>query len=186
MLRLLLVMVMLVSSLSTGWYRIKTKDGLMRIHSTQVKVLQKVINYSKKHADGWHIALAAIALNESSGGIDMLGDLVNGRVNINTSSLGVLHIRVPTVRYLIKKYPRKLKWLKHKSNYYIAQKLLRSVKFSAMLAGLLMQVNQKLSKSSGETVTRYNGGKKIGHYYKKYLKNRRLVNKLIRLGILHK
>ena len=126
--------------------------------------------------------LIKIAMQESSLGVNLLGDYKKGQ-DITTASLGIFQFQVQTVRLLQKKYHKLLGWLGKKSDRYIAQTLLRSVDFNVVLAVLNIKRLSESKLTHGSyfrIISQWNGGIHNKLYYKRVQRHIRLVKKLIK------
>jgi len=126
--------------------------------------------------------LIKIAMQESSLGVNLLGDYKKGQ-DITTASLGIFQFQVQTVRLLQKKYHKLLGWLGKKNDRYIAQLLLRSVDFNVVLAVLNIKRLSESKLTHGSyfrIISQWNGGIHNKLYYKRVQRHSKLVAKLIK------
>lgn len=122
--------------------------------------------------------IAAQCLVESSGG--KKGELV-GKYDTKptTQSLGALQFLVPTVRFLITKYPKTLKYIKHLTDYEIAIKLLKDIRFNAKLAALHFEYYNK-RVGYFKAISIFNGGFNNRKYVRKVNRAKKLILKEIK------
>jgi hypothetical protein len=112
--------------------------------------------------------LCAIMLQESSAGIQIIGDKYkNGRLkNLYHSSLGVFQIKLSTARYVIKKSKYLRKHFVHllKDDKMLVNLLLTSTEFSTIVAANYLIMNYEIALKRGyenpyhSAISRYNGG----------------------------
>ena len=159
---------------------------LFALSSEQLKVLQTVRDVARTIPDytgeTYENTLAAICLTESSAGKNIIGDFKKGIV-ITKASLGTMQIQVATARYVAKRI-HSLAWIDKLSDAQIANKLLTDVKTSAQVSAYYLTLLKKSRKHYFNMVSGYNGGMVNNPYYKRVMKNMKLLNKYLKNGQL--
>jgi len=152
----------------------------------QLKVLQTVRDVARTIPDykgeTYENTLAAICLTESSAGKNIIGDFKKGII-ITKASLGTMQIQVATARYVAKRVET-LAWIKKLSDAQIANKLLTDVKTSAQVSAYYLTILKKSRKHYFNMVSGYNGGMSNNPYFKRVMKNMKLLNKYVKNGQL--
>lgn len=152
----------------------------------QIKILQTVRDVARTIPDykgeTYENTLAAICLTESSAGKNIIGDFKKGII-ITKASLGTMQIQVATARYIAKRI-KTLTWINSLSDAQIANKLLTDVKTSAQISAYYLTVLKKNRKHYFNMVSGYNGGMSNSPYYKRVMKNMKILNKYIKNGQL--
>lgn len=152
----------------------------------QLKTLQTVRDVARTIPDykgeTYENTLAAICLTESSAGKNIIGDFKKGIV-ITRASLGSMQIQVATARYIAKRV-KDLKWINSLSDAQIANKLLTDVKTSAQVSAYYLTILRKSRKHYFNMVSGYNGGMSNNPYYKRVMKNMKILNKYVKNGQL--
>lgn len=152
----------------------------------QLKVLQTVRDVARSvpdhNGETYENTLAAICLTESSAGKNIIGDFKKDIV-ITKASLGTMQIQVATARYTSKKI-EELSWIDKLSDAQIANKLLTDVKVSAQISAYYLTILKKSRKNYFNMVSGYNGGMSNNPYYKRVIKNMRILDKYIKNGKL--
>jgi hypothetical protein len=137
---------------------------------------------------------ATLPLTESSAGVNIIGDIKKdaGKVDLSKCSLGPFQIQPRTAKFIIKKD----KFLFSQFHMYLKDdkklinKLLTSPKFGALIALSYFKHNYNIALKRGyknplsSGFATYNGGWVNKPYVKRSYKNMRLVNKLIKKGII--
>jgi len=125
--------------------------------------------------------LLKIAMQESSLGLNVIGDFKPG-TDITKASLGVFQFQIATVRHNQKLFPKQLGWLANYNDWQLAQRLIRDVKFSTMLAcfNLRRLAADPRRNTYCKLVSGWNGGITNLPYYANVQKHSKLVNKLIK------
>jgi len=152
----------------------------------QLKVLQTVRDVARTVPDykgeTYENTLAAICLTESSAGKNIIGDFKKGIV-ITKASLGVMQIQVATARFLAKRI-EELEWINKLSDAQIANKLLTDTKASAQISAYYLTLLKKSRKHYFNMVSGYNGGMVNNPYYKRVMKNIKILDKYVKNGKL--
>jgi len=164
----------------------------MAMSQYQLNILQLVIDNSKKQYDyrgeNYPKTMASICLGESSAGkeesknnftisdIDYTGKLEN-------ASLSILQIRVPTARYVFKKYH--IHTYDKISDHGLALLILKDHLLSIDIATKYFILNINRYHKYFTAISKYNGGTKNVTYVNKVMKNMKIINKLIKNGKLH-
>jgi len=166
--------------------------NLFAFNSYQIQTLQLVMDNAKLYKDyqgeTYPKTMAAICLAESSAGKKesigkkTIGDIDTKTHKIENASLGIMQLRVETIKDIAKKY--KIKNLLNKSDREIAKLVLNNRVLSARLATLYFIMNINNYKQYSIAISRYNGGTKNYKYIKRVLDKIKLVNKLIANGKL--
>ena len=156
-----------------------TKEQLQTVE--RIKFVAKHIKDDKGEA--YTQTLLAIALTESSLGVQVVGDL--DKNDIKKSSLGVFQFQLATAKHIIKKddylTPR-FKHLLHNDKVLMSM-LLTNVEFSTLLAGRYFLYNLRLAKERHmwnpwyRAISRHNGGWNNKTYYDSVVKNLNLLKK---------
>jgi hypothetical protein len=153
----------------------------------QITILQEVRDVAKsvpnKNGETFENTLSAICLTESSAGRDLIGDYKE-KEKFALASLGVMQMRVETVRFMIK-LNSKLQKFSPLTDMQIAQKLVQDVRFSALIASYYMRWLSNYRPTFFNAVSGYNGGWNNWPYYKRVMKNMELVKAHVKLGVLH-
>jgi len=135
--------------------------------------------------------LCSIMLRESSARNLIVGDdRKNGkRLKLEDSSIGVMQVRVLTVREVSKRV-KSLNWVNKLSNSSIARLLKNNNQFNILICAHYIRMNynyalkKKMWNPLFKTISRYNGGWYNKTYYKKVMKDMKQIEKLINKGIL--
>jgi len=156
------------------------------ISQKQLELLQIVRDVAKltpcKNGKTYPDTLAAICLRESSAGKNLIGDF-HKNTPITEASLGVMQIKVSTVRY-VALYTKKLKWTQKKSDKQIANLLFSNNRFSATVAANYFRILIDYRKTYFYAVSGYNGGYYNYTYYKKIIKDLRYIQYFVKKGVL--
>jgi len=133
----------------------------------QVYVVMKIKKIAREFTR-YPTTIAAQSIVESSAGMFRVGD--------DGVSLGVLHIQVPTVRF-IASVDCALSWTDKLSDYQIALKLLSDDQFSVEVAS--RHLNYYMDRVGYfKAVSIYNGGWNNKRYFGKVMKAKKQVNRL--------
>ncbi len=157
--------------------------GGEKLSKKQLEILKLVkevaLQYPNKNGETFEKTAMAICLLESNGGKYKIGDskYKNKRKHLHKASLGIMQVRVSTARFVAKKFG--LKDVLRMSKRRLAYKLLHDNRFNAKIAVLYLVWLNNQTSNYFRTVSRYNGGNKNKRYYKKVIKNLRIVRKLI-------
>lgn len=181
----LIISLMLILSVNAHALSEKQMDNLQIAYS---------IGKITKANDGmtFEKTLASIMLTESSAGKNLVGDdrYKNGtKKPLYKSSLGTMQMQISTARWLSKKYDA-LQWVQRLNDKQLTAQILNNSKFACILAGYYILYNYELAQRKGmwnpyyKTISRYNGGWKNETYFRRVMKNMKLVNKLIKEGKL--
>ena len=158
---------------------------------SQLEILTtiKAIAQHFKARDGMTFtkALSAIALTESSLGLQIVGDQEKNKP-VSTASLGVFQIRLTTAKYIIRKNPILTCQFGHllHQDKILTTFLLTKTEFSTLLAGFYLVMNYEIARAKGlsnpwyRAISKHNGGWHNYKYYSKVLKNLHLLEKEIR------
>lgn len=168
--------------------------NLFAMSEMQIQNLQDAYSIGKttRTSDGltFENTLAAIMLTESSAGKNLVGDdrFEDGsKKPLHQSSLGTMQMQIKTARYLADKYPQ-LSWLKLLDDGQLTTQILNSPQFSSMLAGYYLKLNYEVAKKRGywnpyfKAISRYNGGWNNTTYYKRVMRNMKIIKKLVKEG----
>lgn len=120
-----------------------------------------------KHGVTFEKTLLKIAVQESDLGLDLVGDHHKGQC-ITKASLGVFQFQVRTVKHLAGMYPKQLGYLKSKSDWWIADKLIKDNSFSAKLASYnIKRLSEDKLRANNyvKIVSGWNGGVVNKPYY---------------------
>ena len=152
----------------------------------QIEILQSVRDIARtipdKTGETYENTLSAICLTESSGGRDMIGDFKRG-TSITKASLGAMQIQARTARFMARTY-EELAWVKELSDLKIVNKLITDIEFSATIAAYYMKWLSDNRKSYFNAVSGYNGGMSNTPYYKRVMKNYKLIRQYVKEGVL--
>ncbi len=147
----------------------------------QVETLKMVrsiaLKYPNKNGETFENTAMAICLSETSAGVFKVGD-IGKNPNIFKASLGIMQVRIDTVRFLAKK----LNWTKvlNMSDVKLVNKLLSDDKFNVEVAVKYIVWLNDYTKNYFRTVSRYNGGNYNYKYYYKVMNNMQLIKKSIK------
>jgi len=156
--------------------------GGEKLSKKQLKILKLVkevaLKYPNKNGETFEKTAMAICLLESGGGKYKIGDskYKNKRKHLHKASLGIMQVRVDTARFVAKKFG--LKDVLRMSRQRLAYKLLHDNRFNAKIAVLYLVWLNNQTSSYFKTISRYNGGNRNKKYYKKVIKNLRIVRKI--------
>ena len=134
-----------------------------------LKLVKEIaLEYKDKRGESFENTAMAICLTESSCGMNKIGDL-GKKPNITDASLGVMQVRVETLKYVAKK----LKWndILALDDVALASKLLNDDEFNIKVAVNYLVILSNSTNSYFKTVSRYNGGNKNYAYYNRVKKN---------------
>jgi len=170
--------------------------SLFAMSREQISVLQTAYSMGKmikaKNGTSFENTLAAIALTESSAGVDIVGDdrtKTGEKKLLVDSSLGCMQIRISTAKELAKKY-KIISWLSNYSDEELGFKLMSSNQLSAMIAGLHIAhyydvaLSRKWKRPWFKTISRYNGGWNNTYYFNKVKKNMKIIKRLVKNGAI--
>lgn len=157
--------------------------NLLAISNSQIKNLQVAYSIGKitvaKDGMTFERTLASIMLTESSARTNIDGD--------DGKSLGPMQIQIPTIRWMGKMIPE-IDWVNTLTDKQLKEKLTSSVIFSCMLAGYYIRLNynnaikKKMRKPYFKAISHYNGGWNNKTYFKRVMKNMKIINRLIAEG----
>lgn len=151
----------------------------------QMKLAERIYKIAKTapniYGETYEETLLKIAITESSLGVNLLGDYIEG-TDITDASLGIFQFRMDTIRHLQRVYKEDLGWLKNRSDRWIAQKLLNDEDFNIIMAifNIHRLSESKLSRHNYfRLVSRWNGGLWNRPYYTRVQSYKPLVKKII-------
>lgn len=160
--------------------------ALFAVSPQQLKVLQTVRDVARTVPDSrgetYENTLSAICITESSAGRDLIGDFQK-KVPITKASLGVLQIQVTTARYISHRV-KSLQWIETMTDAQLANRLLSDVELSARIAANYLVMLRERRGKYLNMVSGYNGGMTNLPYYRRVMKNMKLVKKLVSSGAL--
>lgn len=132
-------------------------------------------------------ALATIMMNETSGGIFLIGDKYNkGKLKkIDKCSLGPFQVKLSTAKYLIRTYPRLKQYKRYLNNdKELINILLTETEKSAEIAGMYLldryqtAKRRNMSQPYWRAISAYNGGWNNTKYKRKFRHNLKFVKKV--------
>ena len=159
--------------------------SLLAISQEQLQNLQIVRDVAKtipdKYGETYENTLSAICLTESSAGKNIIGDAAHAP--LTKASLGIMQIQLNTARFIAKRIPS-LAWINEKNDAQIAALLLQDVELSARIATHYIVLLKHARKAYLKVVSGYNGGMINRPYYRRVMKNMKLVHHLVKKGSL--
>ncbi len=159
------------------------------LNQRQIDTLNEIREVAKqmpnKVGHTFEDTMSAMALTESSGGLNNVGDLKEGDINLYNASLGPLQVRVSTMRYL-SKVKSKYKFLKEKTDKEIAFMLLENNKFNTEAAMDYFLINYGRFKVDKyfKAVSLHNGGVRNYAYVDRVLNNMKIIKEAKEKGLL--
>lgn len=132
-------------------------------------------------------ALATIMMNETSGGIFLIGDKYNKKKlkTIDKCSLGAFQVKLSTAKYLIKKYSRLRRFKRYlNDDKALINILLTETEKSAEIAGMYLldryhaAQKRNMSQPYWRAISAYNGGWNNTRYKNKFRRNLKFVKKV--------
>jgi len=143
----------------------------------QIEILKMVrevaLQYPNSTGETFESTAMAICLTETSAGVFKIGD-IGKDPNIFKASLGIMQVRLETVRFLA----NKLNWTEviKMSDVRLVNKLLSDDKFNATVAvKFIVWLNEYTNYNYFRTVSRYNGGNHNRPYYGRVMRNMKLI-----------
>jgi len=171
----------LLISLTIGFAKPHHKQHLT---THQKYIIKRIVSFAlqlpNKRKETYEKTLSLIAMQESSLGINKIGDISRTR-DFRKASYGLFQFQLATVREIAKREP-KLRWLLKKSDSWIANKLLRDDDFSIILAVYHIKHLSERYRDWRYIVCAWNGlpkGKPTKYYYK-VTRWKRLVYPIVR------
>lgn len=166
-------------------------SSLLALTPLQIKNINiaKNIGSKVKAKDGttFEKALCGILLQESSAGLEIIGDSTkNGKLqSLYKSSLGAFQIQVKTAKLVIQKDPYMNRYFKGllTNDKRLVNMLFTNVQFSALIAAeyLKMTYNEALKRGFKhpwrKAISRYNGGWNNTKYINRVLKRIRFLKR---------
>jgi hypothetical protein len=118
----------------------------------------------------------AIGLTESSLGANLIGDMESQVVD---ASLGIMQNRVPTVRFMARKF-KELAWLNKLSDKQLVNQMLTNHRLNAKVNAYFFKWNFETYGSHRAAVSCQNGGKNNVPYINRVKRNLKIVRPLIK------
>lgn len=172
----LIMLIMFVITLS------RSEDLELNIDQlNNAKLIERVskglsLSKASKHTE----TLIMISLQESDLGEKIIGDNKAGKP-ITKASLGMFHMRIITVRELQRFFPEKLGYLKNLTDKQIANLLLSSKGFSAILANYNLERIAIISRGNyNKMVSQWNGGLHNMPYVNAVLEHKKLAKAIMK------
>lgn len=122
---------------------------------TQSQCIELVKTEARKYTR-YPTTIAAMAMQESSCGLHLVGDLRRG-VPVTKASLGLMHFQLSTAREVIAS-KRDLKWINRDSDARLVTRLITDHRLSIRLACERFESHRKRYGWT-EAVSRHNGGR---------------------------
>jgi len=169
-------------SISVLWgmsFHLFAGEKLSKDQINVLKMVKKIaLKYPNKYGETFEKTAMSICLTESNGGRYKIGDsrYKNKRKNLHKASLGIMQVRVNTAKFVAKKF--RLHYILRMNRKKLAKKLLHDNRFNAKIAILYLVWLNNQTSSYFKTVSRYNGGNKNKRYYKKIIKNMKIVRNI--------
>ena len=157
------------------------------LNNYQIQVLKRIYelatDFPNKYGETYEKTLCMIAMQESSLGLNKIGD-ISKRKSILKGSYGIFQFQLNTVRELSRKY-KQLKWLQHKTDSWIINKLVRSDDFSIVCAVFNMKriSESKIAQRNWRRmITMWNGmpNGKITKYVNRVLRWKTLIYRTLK------
>ena len=145
--------------------------------------LERIVHFAlqlpNKYGETYEKTLCLIAMQESSLGINLLGD--TDHLKAYSASYGLFQFRVATVRF-VARHHKKLKWLLKMSDAWIANKLIRDTDFNIILAVFHIKYLSERYKEWRYIICAWNGMPKgkVTKYYKQVVRWKPLVYPLVK------
>ncbi len=162
----------------------------------QVKTLQTAYSIGQlivaKDGTTFENTLAAIALTESSAGVNLIGDdrtKAGKKKPLIESSIGCMQIKISTAKELARRY-KLISWVDTMSDEALGFRLLASNQTSVLIAGIHIMHYYDVALSRGyynpwfKTISRYNGGWNNTEYFERVKKNLKTIKRLVKNGAL--
>lgn len=159
-------------------------SNLAAFSKLQVSTIQTIRDVARgipdESGETYENTLSYISLVESSAGKNIIGDWdKNSGVSLKKASLGSLQIQLKTAKWVIK-ITKALKKYRGLSDQRLVAKLLTDTKFSATIAAHYLIWLKKNRKNYFQMVSGYNGGIENYPYYKRVMKAKIIIQKLIK------
>lgn len=157
--------------------------SISTLSQRQIEILNKVYKIAKtvpnNKGETFEKTAMAICFTETSAGLMKVGD-IREDANIFNASLGVMQMRIETVKHMGKRL--NIKEITSKDDVQLVNSLLADNDFNIRMAvTFIVWMNNRFGQNYFKTISRYNGGNRNWTYYRKVMKNMRLIKKWYKL-----